>query len=117
MKRRLLLAAAAAAAAAGVARIASADEERVIAVTARRFEFSPAVITVRRGEAVTLVFTAVDFMHGFSVPGLNLRADLLPGQLTRVHLKASRTGRFDFLCDNFCGDGHERMGGQLVVTE
>jgi heme/copper-type cytochrome/quinol oxidase subunit 2 len=25
-------------------------------------------------------------------------------------------GRYHYLCDNFCGDGHDRMSGILIVT-
>jgi heme/copper-type cytochrome/quinol oxidase subunit 2 len=25
-------------------------------------------------------------------------------------------GKFDFLCDIFCGDGHEGMTGRLIVA-
>jgi cytochrome c oxidase subunit 2 len=33
----------------------------------------------------------------------------------RVKLKPERAGRFGFLCDNFCGSGHEEMAGIIVV--
>ena len=32
-------------------------------------------------------------------------------------LTVDKTGRFVFLCDNFCGDGHDRMTGFIVVSE
>lgn len=89
---------------------------REIAVTAQRFKFTPNEIALKRGETVTLAFTSVDFVHGFSVPALNLRADLPPGKVTRVTLTPNEAGRIDFLCDNFCGDGHEGMHGVLVVS-
>ncbi len=88
---------------------------RVIAVEAKRFRFTPEEIRVRKGEAVTLAFTAVDFAHGFFAPDFNLRADLVPGTVTKVALQAKDAGRFTFLCDNFCGEGHESMGGALIV--
>jgi heme/copper-type cytochrome/quinol oxidase subunit 2 len=30
---------------------------------------------------------------------------------------AGKAGRVDFLCDVFCGDGHEGMNGHLVVQD
>lgn len=94
---------------------AQGGEGRVIEVEARRFTFAPSEITVRRGELVTLAFKTQDFVHGFSVPDLGVRADLAPGQITKVTLRPAKAGRIEFLCDNFCGDGHEQMHGVLVV--
>ena len=93
-----------------------AQANREIEVTAQRFQFTPNNIPMVLGERVTLLVTAVDFPHGFSVPDLGLRVDLVPGKITRVLIAAKEVGTIDFLCDNFCGDGHERMHGQFVVT-
>jgi cytochrome c oxidase subunit 2 len=90
--------------------------ERIIKVTARKFQFIPREIHLRQGEAVVLELTALDFVHGFNVPGLHLRADLPPGPATRIRIPTDQAGVFDFLCDNFCGSGHEEMNGKLIVT-
>ena len=92
-----------------------AAEGRVIEVDVRRFKFTPEEITVKAGEQVTLAFKSVDFFHGFSAPDLGLRADLIPGQVIKVKIQVAKAGRVDFLCDNFCGDGHEQMHGVLIV--
>jgi cytochrome c oxidase subunit 2 len=39
----------------------------------------------------------------------------VPGQETRVPLVPDKAGSFGFLCDVFCGDGHEDMEGTLVI--
>jgi len=96
-------------------KLARAGEGREVAVEVRRFQFSPNEIVLKRGETVTLAFRSLDFVHGFNAPDFGVRADLLPGQVTRVRLQPDRLGRFAFLCDNFCGDGHEQMGGLLIV--
>ena len=102
-------------AAAGL-RAAAEPAGRRIAVTARKFEFVPAEITVKKGERVTFELTAVDFPHGFAMPDFGIRKDLIPGKLLEVSITPDREGRFHYLCDNFCGDGHDRMSGILVVT-
>jgi cytochrome c oxidase subunit 2 len=89
---------------------------REIAIEARRFFYSPNRIAVKAQQPVVLAFTAVDFVHGFNVPDLHLRQDLLPGRVVRVPLRFDRPGEYDFLCDNFCGDGHEGMSGKFIVT-
>ena len=88
-----------------------------VAVTAAKFEFSTPEIHVRKGQPVTLVLTASDFAHGFDLPDFNVRADLVPGKTVTVTFTPDRSGRFVFLCDNFCGDGHDVMSGYLIVTE
>jgi cytochrome c oxidase subunit 2 len=90
-------------------------EGRVIAVTARKFEYAPARVVVRRGAPVVLELTTLDRKHGFKVPDLGLRADILPGETTRLAFTPLESGTFVFACDRFCGDGHEDMAGELVV--
>ena len=68
------------------------------------------------GVPVTLVLSSADFVHGFAIPDLGVRVDLVPGKTVELALTPDREGRFVFLCDNFCGEGHEEMSGALVVT-
>ncbi len=120
MQRRDFLSCAAtlgAAAAAGTAvSVLAAPAERVIPVVARKFVFIPNEIEVKQGESVVLEFTAPEVAMGFFAPALGLRTLIVPGETSRVHWIADRAGKFDFLCDVFCGDGHEGMNGHLVVT-
>lgn len=97
--------------------VAGTATEQVVQVTARRFSFTPSEIVVKKGQPVVLAFTSLDFVHGFSVPALKLRADLPPGTVTRVRFTPESVGTFPFVCDNFCGEGHEEMQGRIVVKE
>jgi cytochrome c oxidase subunit 2 len=90
-------------------------KERVVRIQAKKFNYTPNEITLKKGEHVILEFTSIDFMHGFSIPDLHIRADLPPGQVTRVRLVPEKVGTYDFLCDNFCGSGHEQMNGKIIV--
>lgn len=94
---------------------AAKTKERVIKIEARKFRYAPNLIELKKGEAVVLEFSAVDFTHGFSVPEMKVRADLLQGQVVRVKLRPDTAGQFAFLCDNFCGSGHEEMAGTIIV--
>ena len=116
MDRRLLLAGFAASLVALATRAAADGEPRRIAVVARKFVFIPNEITIRKGESVVLEFTAPEVAMGFFAPDLGLRALIVPGEVARLPVTADKAGRFDFLCDVFCGDGHEGMNGHLVVT-
>jgi cytochrome c oxidase subunit 2 len=88
---------------------------KVIKIEARKFVYTPNQIVLKQGESVVLEFTAIDFMHGFNVPDMHIRADLMPGQVTRVPLNTDMAGDFDFLCDNFYGSGHETMNGRITI--
>jgi len=89
---------------------------RVIKVVAKKFEFVPSEIHVKQGETVTLEFTAPEVPMGFNLDDFKLRADLVPGKVTTMHLTADKSGSFTFLCDVFCGTGHEEMSGTLIVS-
>lgn len=54
---------------------------------------------------------------GFNVPDLGLRADIVPGQTTRLRIVPGKVGTFTFFCDVFCGTGHEEMTGMITVVE
>ena len=90
-------------------------KERVIKVIAKKFVFVPNEIRVKQGETVVLQFTAPEVPMGFSLPDFTVRADIMPGKVTTLRLTPDKSGSFDFLCDVFCGSGHEEMNGKLIV--
>ncbi len=91
--------------------------QEVIKITAKKFEYSPNQITLKKGVPVVLEFTSLDRLHGFNCPGLGVRADIEPGKVSRIELTPQKTGTFPFNCDNFCGSGHDKMRGAITVTE
>ena len=90
--------------------------ERVIKISAERYEYSPATVTLKKGEAVILELTSEDRLHGFHIKELGVRADVLPGQPVRVRIVPDKVGTFPFTCDLFCGSGHGDMSGMIAVT-
>ena len=94
----------------------AAPEERVIKLTVKRFEFSKKQIELKKGQPVVIEITSLDVPHGFSVPDFHARADVvLPGKVTRVKFTPDREGTFTYLCDIFCGTGHEQLEGRFIV--
>jgi cytochrome c oxidase subunit 2 len=88
-----------------------------IDIEAQKFSFGPKEVRVKKGSRVTIVLTSRDFVHGFSVPDFNVRADAIPGKTVEVTFVADKAGKFTFVCDNFCGEDHDKMMGFLVVSE
>ena len=92
-------------------------KQQVVKVVAKRFVYTPGEIVLKKGVPAVLEFTSLDFVHGFKIPDLDLRADLPPGKVTVVRFTPEKAGVYAFLCDNFCGSGHEEMNGRIVVKE
>lgn len=88
---------------------------REIHMTAKRFQFDPSVIVVHKGDRVKLIITAVDHDHGIALPAFGIKQKLKKGVAVTIVFDANKTGVFPFHCSVFCGLGHRRMKGQLVV--
>jgi cytochrome c oxidase subunit 2 len=90
---------------------------RRIEITAKRFGFTPAEITLKKGEPVVIVFTSSDVPHGlrFRELGFNVRAS--KGQTIETTFTPSKTGDFVGQCSVFCGAGHGGMKLTLHVVE
>ena len=88
-----------------------------IKIEARRFEFTPRTITVRKGVPVRLLVTSTDVAHGFAIKELNVKEEIEAGATKAIEFTPERTGRFRFYCTVYCGDGHEEMEGEIVVTD
>jgi cytochrome c oxidase subunit 2 len=117
-RRTLLRAGAAVALAAGLGRIAVRAQlpPRLIPITAHRFSYEPAELTLKLNEPVVFQLTTLDVVMGFSVPDFSVRGTIVPGRMTELAMTPTKTGDFTFLCDVFCGSGHENMDGTLHVV-
>ncbi len=91
--------------------------ERVIHITAKRFDFSPDSITLKKGEPVAFEISSEDREHGFNLRAFGVRTNVSPGKVSRIRFTPDKTGKFTFSCDVFCGDGHEEMTGTVIVNE
>jgi cytochrome c oxidase subunit 2 len=96
---------------------APSGEVREIQMTAKKYEFNPNVITVKKGERVKLMITALDRDHGFKLEAFGIGQKLKKAEPTTVEFTADKVGSFPFQCSKFCGFGHGKMKGKLVVEE
>jgi cytochrome c oxidase subunit 2 len=93
------------------------DEPRVVAITARRFEFSPNQITLAKGETVKLRIRSEDVTHGLFLRPLGIDTEIVPGQVTELTVTPQAAGTYRAICDHFCGAGHGGMKMTIVVEE
>lgn len=81
----------------------------VITIHARRYEFSPANITLKQGQQVKLVFISDDVTHSLTVASLGLEVRIKKNRSSEVLLTPSKVGNFQGECSTYCGAGHDRM--------
>ena len=96
---------------------ATQTPDRVIAISAERFTFSPSRVVVKQGDLVELVISSADTDHGFRIPAAGIDAAIPPqgkGEL-RVRFIAGVKGEFVFECSRPCGAGHNLMRGAITV--
>ena len=77
---------------------------------------SKGVLHVPRGRPVKLLLTSRDVIHSFYVPAFRVKQDVLPGRMTVIWFTATRIGRYDLLCAEYCGLNHSRMRAKVVVV-
>ncbi len=112
---RAVALAALAAATAGARAPARAAEPRVVEIVARRFQFTPNVVTLRKGEPVILRLRSEDVTHGFFQRPLGIDTVIVPGKVTEVPLTPTASGRYAVICHHFCGAGHGNMKMTIAV--
>lgn len=87
---------------------------QVFTVTAKRFSFQPAEITVQNGRPVVLELTSEDVTHGLKSNEFHFKVAIHKGHTTEVTFTPHQAGRFVARCSHFCGMGHGSM--TLVVN-
>lgn len=93
------------------------DGVRVVKVKAQKSKFEPSTIVVNEGEQVRLLITSADVTHGFALEAYDIDHKLPPNEEQRIEFAASEAGEFPFRCSVFCGLGHRKMRGKLIVKE
>ncbi len=94
-----------------------ADQPKTVDIVAKRFEFQPSKVTLKKGETVTLRVTSQDVTHGLFVRPLKIDADIPPGQTKEITITPQTVGTFTAICDHFCGSGHGNMKMTFEVVE
>lgn len=96
----------------------TAPAARTIEVTAGGFKFEPAVIDLVEGERVVLKARVTDGKkHGLAIKELGVKTALpKTGEVVPIEFIAGKPGTYVIACSVYCGGGHSRMKGRLVVS-
>jgi cytochrome c oxidase subunit 2 len=65
--------------------------------------------------AIKVVQRSQDVIHAFFVPQFRVQIDSVPGTASTYWFMPTRAGRFEILCNEYCGLGHSNMRGYVVV--
>ena len=105
---------------------------KTIEISAKKYDFSPSEIRVAKGSHVELKVHSVDDTHGVKLdvypegakdkgaPGLVFDHPDQNGKVSKgtdqvLDFVAQTPGSYDFKCAKFCGFGHDKMKGKLIV--
>lgn len=88
-----------------------------IKIEAYQFGFSPDKIEVKKGDIVRIHATSRDVPHGLYIKEYGINASLQKGKTRKIEFMADKVGEFDILCSIYCGRGHNKMKGKLIVKE
>ncbi|OLZ40477.1 cytochrome C oxidase subunit II [Natrinema saccharevitans] len=91
------------------------DDEYAAYVVAQTFVFQPDPIEVPANSEVTFHVTSRDVIHGFYVPGTNLNAMAIPGQVAEMSVEFDEPGEYGLICHEYCGSAHHDMEGLIVA--
>jgi cytochrome c oxidase subunit 2 len=95
--------------------LAADEPPRIVDITAKRFEFVPSTLTLKKGETVRLRVTSEDVTHGLFLRALKIDTDIVPGETRELIVTPQATGTFTAICHHFCGAGHGGMKLTVIV--
>lgn len=70
---------------------------------------------VQQSRPVKLLMRSDDVIHSFFVPDFRVKMDVLGGRYTYVWFTPIKVGTFQLFCAEYCGTGHSKMLGKVVV--
>lgn len=70
---------------------------------------------VPQNQPVQLQMISEDVIHSFYIPAFRIKMDVLPGRYTSIWFEANRPGAYHLFCAEYCGMGHSRMIGRVIV--
>jgi cytochrome c oxidase subunit II len=86
-----------------------------IKVVAKKYQFQPQEIRLKKAQEVVLEVTSTDVQHGFHVPGLGISEPIQKGKVAEIRFTPEVRGEYRVECDILCGAGHDDMAGKIVV--
>lgn len=92
---------------------------QVVRITAERFSFTPAEVSVAPGTEIEFQLTSQDTSHGFRILGqqIDIAIPKRGRGAATVRFAPPGPGTYVFECSRMCGAGHSFMRGTIRVKE
>jgi len=90
---------------------------QTIEIHARRYDFSPSQITLKKGETVTIKLISDDVPHSLVVKELGINKEISKNHPEEITVTPDKAGDFRGKCGRFCGSGHGSMALKIHVEE
>ena len=88
-----------------------------INLEAYQYGFSPDPVVVKKGDIVRLTVTSRDITHGVYIKEYGIKLAVKKGEAKKAEFFADKSGKFNIICSVYCGSGHSKMRGKLIVEE
>ncbi|MCP8937129.1 cytochrome C oxidase subunit II [Alsobacter sp. SYSU M60028] len=95
---------------------AEPDGSVTVRAVGQQYSFTPQCMVVPVDTPVLFRATSPDVVHGFLIQGTNVNTMLVPGYVSQIPARFSRTGDHLMPCQEFCGVGHEGMWAKVKVV-
>ena len=73
------------------------------------------VLHLPAGIPVDILVTSLDVIHAFWMPRIAGKIDAVPGHVNRLRVQVDQPGRYEGVCNEFCGFGHAGMRFVVIV--
>jgi cytochrome c oxidase subunit II len=92
---------------------------QAVRITAERFSFTPAEVSVAPGTEIEFRLTSYDTSHGFRILGqqIDIAIPKRGRGAATVRFAPPGPGTYVFECSRMCGAGHSFMRGTIRVKE
>lgn len=82
----------------------------------RLWEWWP-ILELEKDKQYRLHLSSMDWQHGWSLQPVNINIQVHPNYEMVLTLTPNETGKFDVVCNEYCGVGHHTMVGRIYVTD
>ena len=72
---------------------------------------------VPTGQPIKVLVTSEDVLHDLYFPAFRTKIDAIPGRYSPLWFEATKPGRYNIFCAEYCGTKHSGMIGTVVVME
>lgn len=86
-------------------------------ILARNYDFGKYTLELERGKKYQLKLASKDMKHAVVVRELRLMNRIKVGEIKTIEFTPNKAGTFNMICGEFCGIGHAKMVGRIIVTE